>query len=43
MALKSIAGEPIARSERGIFQQRSAQLLASLTSSASGVLRLAAR
>jgi murein DD-endopeptidase MepM/ murein hydrolase activator NlpD len=43
LALKSIAGEPIARSERAIFEQRSAQLLASLTSSASGVLRLAAR
>jgi murein DD-endopeptidase MepM/ murein hydrolase activator NlpD len=43
MALKSIAGEPIARSERAIFEQRSAQLLASLNSSASGVVRLAAR
>jgi murein DD-endopeptidase MepM/ murein hydrolase activator NlpD len=43
MALKSIAGEPIARGERALFQERSAQLLASLNSSASGVLRLAAR
>jgi murein DD-endopeptidase MepM/ murein hydrolase activator NlpD len=42
-ALKSIAGEPIARGERAAFEQRSAQLLASLTSSAPGVLRLAAR
>jgi murein DD-endopeptidase MepM/ murein hydrolase activator NlpD len=42
-ALKSIAGEPIARSERAAFEQRSAQLLASLTSSAPGVVRLAAR
>lgn len=43
LALKSIAGEPIARSERALFEQRSTQLLASLTSSPSGVLRVAAR
>jgi murein DD-endopeptidase MepM/ murein hydrolase activator NlpD len=43
VALKSIAGEPIARGERAAFEQRSAQLLASLTSSAPGVLRFAAR
>jgi murein DD-endopeptidase MepM/ murein hydrolase activator NlpD len=43
VALKAIAGEPIARSERAVFEQRSAQLLASLSSSASGVVRLAAR
>jgi murein DD-endopeptidase MepM/ murein hydrolase activator NlpD len=42
VALKSIAGEPLARSERAAFEQRRTQLLASLSGS-SGVVRLAAR
>jgi murein DD-endopeptidase MepM/ murein hydrolase activator NlpD len=42
IALKSIAGEPLARSERAAFEQRRTQLLASLTG-ATGVVRLAAR
>jgi murein DD-endopeptidase MepM/ murein hydrolase activator NlpD len=42
VALKSIAGEPLARSERGAFELRRTQLLASLNGTA-GVVRLAAR
>jgi murein DD-endopeptidase MepM/ murein hydrolase activator NlpD len=42
VALKSIAGEPLAKSERGAFDLRRNQLLASLNGSA-GVVRLAAR
>jgi murein DD-endopeptidase MepM/ murein hydrolase activator NlpD len=42
VALKSIGGDPIARSERAAFERRSAQLLPSLTS-APGVVRLAVR
>jgi murein DD-endopeptidase MepM/ murein hydrolase activator NlpD len=42
IALKSIAGEPLARSERAAFDLRRTQLLASLNAS-SGVVRLAAR
>jgi murein DD-endopeptidase MepM/ murein hydrolase activator NlpD len=42
VALKSIAGEPLPRSERAAFEQRRGRLLASLTG-APGVVRLAAR
>jgi murein DD-endopeptidase MepM/ murein hydrolase activator NlpD len=42
LALKSIAGEPIARGERGAFEEQRGRLLASLAG-ASGVVRLAAR
>jgi murein DD-endopeptidase MepM/ murein hydrolase activator NlpD len=42
LALKSIAGEPLAKSERGAFDLRRNQLLASLNGSA-GVVRFAAR
>jgi murein DD-endopeptidase MepM/ murein hydrolase activator NlpD len=42
VALKSIAGEPLARAERGAFELRRTQLLASLNGTA-GVVRLAAR
>ncbi len=42
VALKSIAGEPLAKSERGAFDARRERLLASLAS-APGVVRLALR
>jgi murein DD-endopeptidase MepM/ murein hydrolase activator NlpD len=42
LALRSIAGEPLAKSERGAFDLRRNQLLASLNGSA-GVVRFAAR
>ncbi|MEP6991373.1 MAG: M23 family metallopeptidase [bacterium] len=42
VALKSIGGEPLARSERGAFDQRREVLVAMLTGS-QGVVRLAAR
>ena len=42
VALRSIAGEPLARAERGAFDARREQLLASLSGTA-GVVRLAAR
>jgi murein DD-endopeptidase MepM/ murein hydrolase activator NlpD len=42
IALKSVAGDPILRSERAAFEVRREQLLASLAS-APGVVRLAAR
>jgi murein DD-endopeptidase MepM/ murein hydrolase activator NlpD len=42
VALKSIAGEPIAKGERASFEEQRGRLLASLTG-ATGVVRLAAR
>jgi murein DD-endopeptidase MepM/ murein hydrolase activator NlpD len=42
VALKSVAGDPILRSERAAFESRRGQLLASL-SAAPGVVRLASR
>lgn len=42
IALKSVAGEPLARGDRPAFEAQSGRLLASL-SGASGVVRLAAR
>jgi murein DD-endopeptidase MepM/ murein hydrolase activator NlpD len=42
VALKSVAGDPILRAERGAFDARREQLLASL-SAAPGVVRLASR
>jgi murein DD-endopeptidase MepM/ murein hydrolase activator NlpD len=43
IALKSIAGEPLARAERGAFDARRETLLASLNGGTTGVVRLAAR
>ena len=42
VALKSVAGDPILRSERGAFEARRGQMLASLAG-APGIVRLASR